>query len=576
MNASKKLFWASAALMAYILLFVWLGFYAFPQADDYAFLNYTRDHGFWGAQVLWYMTWTGRIANTFVVTLFDCFDSVGAFFTIYPLLPAIWIVLAFFATALFVSTAAPSLHRRGVIGASIFFTALWLNQTPALNEILYWLPGAPYLLSCVLILTEAALMIRALRQKRASVETAALCVLAFFNASMIEFGAVFQLAMFAAGAIWCRVAGGDYARRMAHPVCALIAAAAGLAAEYFAPGTAKRLAIGSYAPWYANSLVGILKTAAQGGILTTAEALLMPMKYAILLMLPDIAAVCPKLELPGAIQKHINIKLALLLTAFASFAFQALMGYSLGGVMPPRGDAVVHWMIWFCWLAYFAFLYDRKRAAHIRSFRVYRYRYAVIAILMLLSVNTRGLALSLSLGGASRSENLECKELLESSRDSGGLLTLPLPEAHPPILFWQSFSLGIENWANKAMAEYYGLKDLCGLPRELYDGGMREAPSDAEIIEWLNTKRYGDDDEAIFMLARAYDAGWWNTEIDTARAKALYELAASNGSYKAVRALTRVYLYDPRYEKDYVSGAKYAVLYIIHRFILGSGMGAGN
>ena len=68
----------------YIFLFCWIGSYARPSADDYNFFEAVSDSGFIEVQKSYYCQWTGRVFNTFLLSLVASLDA-NSFYGLLPL-----------------------------------------------------------------------------------------------------------------------------------------------------------------------------------------------------------------------------------------------------------------------------------------------------------------------------------------------------------------------------------------------------------------------------------------------------------------------------------------------------------
>jgi hypothetical protein len=60
-----------------LVMYAWIGFFTRYVADDFWSAGYLRTLGFWGAQVYWYMSWTGRYTFTFLVTLAELMGPIS-------------------------------------------------------------------------------------------------------------------------------------------------------------------------------------------------------------------------------------------------------------------------------------------------------------------------------------------------------------------------------------------------------------------------------------------------------------------------------------------------------------------
>src|SRR5215213_6598871 len=76
-------------MLATLVLYAYLGTFTRYMADDYSTASVLNKEGFWGAQVYWWQTWSGRYSFTFVISFIELF-GLG----IVPILPTL-IILPF-------------------------------------------------------------------------------------------------------------------------------------------------------------------------------------------------------------------------------------------------------------------------------------------------------------------------------------------------------------------------------------------------------------------------------------------------------------------------------------------------
>lgn len=121
--------------LPYILL-VSLGFYFIfttsPNvrywADDFCSATFLRDNGFWGAQVGWWKSWTGRYSAVFFT---DIFELIGPW--VVRFLPILLLALLIIS--------ARKIFFGNIIFASLFVILVLINS-PNIIQSFYWQTGS--------------------------------------------------------------------------------------------------------------------------------------------------------------------------------------------------------------------------------------------------------------------------------------------------------------------------------------------------------------------------------------------------------------------------------------------------
>lgn len=146
--------------LAVVLLFIALGWYAHPSADDFCMAAGIEEDGLWWHLLNHYMTWSGRYSG-------------NAFYAIYPLLSgglvsgykflALLLLLSLFTAAAFFLAR---LFRRSmddfpVVVAAVLFTAVYVLGLLSPSSSLYWMAGSlSYLTANILLLVLGGVIIR--------------------------------------------------------------------------------------------------------------------------------------------------------------------------------------------------------------------------------------------------------------------------------------------------------------------------------------------------------------------------------------------------------------------------------
>ena len=160
--------------MLYVGLFCYLGFYAYPSADDYNLANMANRYGFWQAQVQWYTTWAASPALTMVsIPAWLNFKGYGTL----PLITCFFNVCAFYAL---IHVASKGLTAWKKLSAAILAQAVWLAAVPGLNENFYWLCAMSYTWVATLLIFTIALIVLFVKQGKSSLKTGLACAASLF------------------------------------------------------------------------------------------------------------------------------------------------------------------------------------------------------------------------------------------------------------------------------------------------------------------------------------------------------------------------------------------------------------
>lgn len=126
-------------LILSILPFAILSFYSFPAIDDYSFAKMVMDHGFFGAQKTWYLTWTGRYFSSFALSLNPLLIGSNLLYQFINFLIILGTVhslyFLFRKSALFGGRATSMI-------LSLILSLAYLSHLPDLTQGFYWLPGS--------------------------------------------------------------------------------------------------------------------------------------------------------------------------------------------------------------------------------------------------------------------------------------------------------------------------------------------------------------------------------------------------------------------------------------------------
>ncbi|MDR1741033.1 MAG: DUF6056 family protein [Synergistaceae bacterium] len=515
----------AAALSALLVAaFCFLGIYAHPQADDFAFASDVIENGFGASQWL-----SGRTANTFLVSA-ACYAGIE---NIYPLLPLINAALVF-ASLFFLLRALP--NSGGAVSASLVLLAAWLAFVPSLNETFYWLCGMPYTWTAAVSLMCAALLLRALsrREKWTAFFVLPLCV--FLGGTILEQTCIIQMLL-----LFCltvryfrmRPLGVSDSFSALTVGTAFAAALAAFLLMYLSPRTAARMAVSGD---LAKNFFQTAGVAVIFGAITAVKFFISPIVYAPLLFLPDIAQKQDPLGMPNLRAWHIVAVTAVL----APFQ-QAIGGWAMGAGLPARSESLALWIMAACWVSMWAFFYRNDAViSRIRSWGIYRWRWGILAVCLLANPNVVQLLSDLKIAPQYNAEMRQRILSIDEQKGEGKEdITVAALTVRPRLLFFSDIRPFPNDWKNHSMAKYFGVRSITAMPTA--------------------------EDEA-FMLAEAYDSTFAPVDgvpKDNAKAAALYLETAEAGGYEsahACRRLSRLYAIGAGVPRNYLRAVWWLVM----------------
>lgn len=127
------------SLSAFIAMYLLLGLFAHPAADDYWFANKVINQGFLQSQVSWYTEWTGRYSSTAFISSYLAVFGLIEYFWVVPVLLLLATLASF--SALFLSLPASRVKPFEAVSAGLILAALYISGVPSTSETFYWLAG---------------------------------------------------------------------------------------------------------------------------------------------------------------------------------------------------------------------------------------------------------------------------------------------------------------------------------------------------------------------------------------------------------------------------------------------------
>jgi hypothetical protein len=531
-------------------LFCYVGLYARAQADDYAFVNMLKA-GFWESQKNMYVMWTGRCANTFLVSLACSLNPMR----LYPFLP--WMNALFNIAALY---ALLTLLTTQMTASKRFLTALslqgiWFSMVPALNETFYWLSGMPYTWTAALSLWAAAISVYVLRGKKRGTSFILLLALVFFNGMILELTSVMQIAV-AFFFLFCFLRRKNRKNNFAAWQMAFIFAAVlcAFGVMFFSPGNAARMSATMLSRFSVQNILRTLGVAAVFGGVTAVKFFTKPIAYLAILYSPVIAA-CVK-PFDPALSKHLKAWHIFVLVAMIAPFQQAIAGFATGAGLPARAEGLAIWIMGAAWLSLWAFGYRNEAAFEkIRSLRVYPLRGVLLALCLLLSGNFIALLQDLRIAPLYAAEQRQRDVLVARQKAEGKTdIVVPALTAKPKLLFFSDLRPSPNDWKNQSFAEYWSVQSVSALPEELFRDEKARRDFQEGNLSGLETLASAGDPEVQFMLGEIYDTTFApanNVAKDNAAAAKWYLMAAKQGHSHAQRRLTRFYALGMGVPKSY-------------------------
>lgn len=521
-------------LIVYISLFCILGLYNKNiSGDDCAFALSVIKNGFWQAQIIWYMQWAGRIANTFFVCLFTLFSLEK----VYPVLAFFNILTYIIALFILIRSIKPDIPHSTNLLATLALTAATLAFTFSLHESCYWLSGSPYFWCTSLIILALAFAIKALEGSRSAFFACIIVIL--INGTILEQPSFFQGVMaFAAMVYYILI---KDSKRAFITGCFWLASIFAFLVMFFAPGVTVRMTTEVHVEYasFLQRIINAIVIACPHGFFTALKFFVKPIIYTLLLFLPLTAKKIPVLN--AKISERIKIWHIVLITALIAPAMQFMKSWANATGFPDRAVSLTLWTMAFVWVLLFVFFY-RGVLTSSESFALWskKFRWPVLIIALLVNSNFIDLVNSLKVAPAYRAEK-EAREKYISQQKAEGIEDIIIPKIKAkPALIYSDLPFMPEKGS---IAEYYGVKSLFAFPEEL--SGDKEAINllqNGSIIPVISLAEKGDTSLMYFI--------GWHTDpiynspmglrISNDEAEKWYRMGAEKGDSACMRSLSRI------------------------------------
>jgi hypothetical protein len=487
-------------------------------------------HGFWQAQVQWYMTWTASPFPLIMVSVPAWLDFKG-----YFLLPLVTCALNLCALYALAHALAEDARKKFTVALTL--QAAWLALVPGLNENFYWLCAMSYTWAATFLLFTGALLVRFLKKKSKSVKEGVACVAALFVTSAY----MPQVTPLLCVLFFVLTLGYAAAKKQETAYClaALCVSFAGFLAMSLAPGTAARMAAGGGG----GRALQTLGVAAVFGGITALKFFTKPIIYLAILYAPDIA----QRVFPGGCSTRLKARHVFALTALIAPFQQAVAGWALGEGLPPRAEGLTIWLMGAAWLSLWVFVYGNEAARdRLRVPRVWRGVFLLLCLT--LSYNFTSLVCDLRVAPFYAKERRQRETTILRQKSEGKEDVVVPTLAHKPrLLYFSDIGLSPNDWKNQSFAEYWGVKTVSAAPLIGQKG--------SGLLSGMESLAATGDAEAQFMLGEIRDpvfAPLDGVPKDGATAARWYALAAGQGHAHAQRRLTRCYATGIGVQKNYL------------------------
>jgi hypothetical protein len=473
MNQARNSYLLSVAGMLLVLgaavvvvMFMVLGWYAYPAADDFCMSAGVRQSGLLSHIWYHYQEWSGRYTGN---TLYAFYPLLFGLFNGYRYLAALLIVGLFFSIAFLLSRlfrlpmSAPSVWVVGTCLLAVYL--LGLRHTASS---LYWMAGSlSYQSAHILILLALGLMLQLHERQRYCERSTRmallLCILLGMGTnetSMLALAAIIGLGFIID---WYQ-----HGRPSATWILILLVGLAGFAVVYFAPGNTVRESTfeGRHDLWH--SLRGSWKMGTWSLVAWIGQPV-----FVISTLLTPFAA--------GLLHKHSSrrfdipksvIVLLLAITFSFPFLLQFPAWWSMGGWPPPRTVDAIFFVFMLSWFASIAaislhfglaqwFVDYSRRGSTKQALSIALMLLLVVAALTSSHLNKARVDL-VRYAAPFHRYMMQRNEQVEQSLATGQyFLTLPVYQGElPRSIYFNDIRKDPRDWRNICFAQYFGLQGV--------------------------------------------------------------------------------------------------------------------
>lgn len=452
-----------------MLVYVLLGHYAHPSADDYCMANGVQSSGLISHLLHHYAEWSGRYASN---TLYALYPMIFGFADGYQVMPAAIILLLLLATAFFLS----SLFRIRLLLPlnlliAVSFTAIFILGMRDTASSLYWTAGAmTYQSANILLLLMLGLMIRLhdsqSAQRGIGVTSGLLVAVIILGIGTHETNMMLVTGLVLLAFLLQLHRGWHRSRPW---LLLLLVAAISSAIVFFAPGNLARTSTFPMSHDLMRSLEGSyvmgLKTLRiwLGSPLLIVATLLTPFATAKLLSLSQ-----RTFQLSGT-----GLFTLILVTLAVPFVLQFPAWWAMGGYPPARTVDAIYFVFLVCWLATIAALSRHYLFSGLQSFQhgpmsgQLMLVFVISSVLFIAAIATNGkfrraVGDLLYRAGPYHAYILARYRLIEESIERNEFfLTVPEYDGeYPRSIYYNDIRPHPGDWRNVCYARYYGVSAI--------------------------------------------------------------------------------------------------------------------
>ncbi len=455
------------ASLLVILLFLLLGQYAYPSADDFCMAAGVQREGLWPHLWQHYQGWSGRYTGN---ALYAIFPLVFGMYAGYFWLPVILIAGLFSAPAFLLSRLFRlSVFSWPVLLVSLCFVAVFLLGMKHTASSLYWLAGAlTYQSGNILLLLALGLMIE-IRDRQLEHRPSFLPSLLLIIVIVLAVGSN-EIAMIVLTGLLLFVAAMQAKSSTKSRwvwMLFLLVAAIGFAIVYFAPGNAVREATFPLRHQWQRSIDGSLEM----GWWILQSWLFNPLMIVMLLLTPVAASL---LAQRSPRKFHIADSVLWLLggiTLAVPFVLQFPAWWAMGGWPPPRTVDAIYFVFLLSLLAFITAL--TLRFAPQQFSKLPRWLLLVGALLFGTAIlihpqMQRAWQDLTARAGPYRDYMQDRLQRIEQARERGTyFLKLPgFSGEYPRSIYFNDIVPNARDWRNVCYAQYHGLQWLARAPEK--------------------------------------------------------------------------------------------------------------
>lgn len=471
--------------LAVILLFIALGWYAAPSADDFCMAAGIQEDGLWWHLLNHYMTWSGRYSGNAFYAIYPLLS--GGLLDGYKFLPLLLLLSLFTAAAFFLSR----LLRRGmndfpVIIVALLFTAVYVLGLRSPASSLYWMASSlSYLSANILLLVLGGLMIRLFDRQTEGGKTG-LLVLASAMVVFLAVGANETGMLLVAGTVTLvMLTKLRHGWRTAHPwVLLFVVAALCSAVVYFSPGNAVR---NTTFPDQHNLLFAI-KGSLGMGLWTVLTWISNPLFIAATLLTPVLTRLLHRHAKRHWQPHKRHLALLMMATLLLPFLLEFPAWWAIGGWPPVRTVDAIYFPFLGSWLltvGAITLYFQPTRAAASGPYLQWRGMATFMLVTVLFAatifINGRFQHALMDWQGAATAYDAYLQQryaLLDKmlKQDKRRVIVPAFDGQYPRTTYFNDIVPKSTDWRNVCYAQYFGLKKIMRLPQTAKPSLKRARP----------------------------------------------------------------------------------------------------